>query len=181
MKYLKLLLTHLLWPHSFPFAHIKLCNTIPSIPSTTTACFAAHYAIRVSFPPYLFVHKGSVPSSTPATVQSSTLATHPNLTYQPQIPTPEQLAIMLSYTYNEKSGVHVSTPSAIHTMGKVQSIPKHETRLRHIWIITGPAGCGKSSVADFLAKRLNLPYIEGDDVSFPPLLSTIQGFHKLTI
>jgi len=84
-------------------------------------------------------------------------------------------------SYSEKSGVYVSTPSAIHTMGKVQSIPKHETRLRHIWIITGPAGCGKSSVADFLAKRLNLPYIEGDDVSFPPLLSTPQGFHKLTI
>lgn len=66
-------------------------------------------------------------------------------------------------SYNEKSGVYVSTPSAIHTMGKVQSIPRHETPLRHIWIITGPAGCGKSSVADFLAKRLNLPYIEGDD------------------
>ncbi|KAG0639822.1 P-loop containing nucleoside triphosphate hydrolase protein [Tuber brumale] len=66
-------------------------------------------------------------------------------------------------SYNEKSGVYVSTPSAIHTMGKVQSMPKHEARLRHIWIITGPAGCGKSSVADFLAKRLNLPYIEGDD------------------
>ncbi|RPA95300.1 carbohydrate kinase [Choiromyces venosus 120613-1] len=66
-------------------------------------------------------------------------------------------------SYNEQSGVYVSTPSAIYTMGKVQSIPKREKRPRHIWIITGPAGCGKSSVADFLAKRLNLPYIEGDD------------------
>lgn len=36
---------------------------------------------------------------------------------------------------------------------------------RHMWIITGPAGCGKSTVAQFLAKELSIPYIEGDDVS----------------
>ncbi|KAL9609104.1 MAG: hypothetical protein Q9167_006100 [Letrouitia subvulpina] len=34
---------------------------------------------------------------------------------------------------------------------------------RHMWIITGPAGCGKSTVAQYLAKELSLPYIEGDD------------------
>ncbi|MCJ1483714.1 hypothetical protein MMC06_003882 [Schaereria dolodes] len=34
---------------------------------------------------------------------------------------------------------------------------------RHMWIITGPAGCGKSSVAEYLAKELSIPYIEGDD------------------
>ncbi|KAF2460914.1 glucokinase [Lineolata rhizophorae] len=39
------------------------------------------------------------------------------------------------------------------------------TRLphRHIWIITGPAGCGKSTVAKFLANQLSLPYVEGDE------------------
>ena len=36
---------------------------------------------------------------------------------------------------------------------------------RHMWIITGPAGCGKSTVAQFVAKELSIPYIEGDDVS----------------
>ena len=36
---------------------------------------------------------------------------------------------------------------------------------RHMWIITGPAGCGKSSVAQYVAKELSIPYIEGDDVS----------------
>ena len=36
---------------------------------------------------------------------------------------------------------------------------------RHMWIITGPAGCGKSSVAEYLAKELSIPYVEGDDVS----------------
>ncbi|KAJ6259465.1 hypothetical protein Dda_5102 [Drechslerella dactyloides] len=39
--------------------------------------------------------------------------------------------------------------------------------LRHIWIITGPAGCGKSSVAEYLAQALDLPYIEGDDYHPP--------------
>ena len=36
---------------------------------------------------------------------------------------------------------------------------------RHMWIITGPAGCGKTTVAQYLAKELSIPYIEGDDVS----------------
>lgn len=45
---------------------------------------------------------------------------------------------------------------------------------RHIWIITGPAGCGKSTIAQHLAQQLSLPYIEGDEVcrlracSMPP-------------
>lgn len=34
---------------------------------------------------------------------------------------------------------------------------------QHIWIITGPAGCGKTTVAKYLARELALPYIEGDD------------------
>ncbi|KAK0628436.1 gluconokinase-like protein [Bombardia bombarda] len=33
----------------------------------------------------------------------------------------------------------------------------------HIWLVTGPAGCGKSTVAQFLANSFHLPYIEGDE------------------
>lgn len=33
----------------------------------------------------------------------------------------------------------------------------------HIWLVTGPAGCGKSTVALHLANSLNLPYVEGDE------------------
>lgn len=36
-------------------------------------------------------------------------------------------------------------------------------QIEHIWIITGPAGCGKTTVAQYLAKELSLPYVEGDD------------------
>jgi hypothetical protein len=36
---------------------------------------------------------------------------------------------------------------------------------RHIWIITGPAGCGKTSVAEYLASTFAMPYLEGDAVS----------------
>lgn len=35
---------------------------------------------------------------------------------------------------------------------------------RHIWLVTGPAGCGKSTVAQYLANTLGLPYLEGDEV-----------------
>ncbi|KFY83065.1 hypothetical protein V500_10189, partial [Pseudogymnoascus sp. VKM F-4518 (FW-2643)] len=34
---------------------------------------------------------------------------------------------------------------------------------KHIWLVTGPAGCGKSTVASHLASTLHLPYLEGDD------------------
>ncbi|KAI1649819.1 carbohydrate kinase [Daldinia loculata] len=37
--------------------------------------------------------------------------------------------------------------------------PRHH----HIWLVTGPAGCGKSTVAKHLSTALNLPYIEGDE------------------
>ncbi|KOS16639.1 putative gluconokinase [Escovopsis weberi] len=32
----------------------------------------------------------------------------------------------------------------------------------HILLVTGPAGCGKTTVAEHLAASLNMPYIEGD-------------------
>ena len=40
-----------------------------------------------------------------------------------------------------------------------------EQRIKHIWVITGPAGCGKSTIGSHLAGALELPYLEGDEVS----------------
>lgn len=37
---------------------------------------------------------------------------------------------------------------------------------RHIWVITGPAGCGKTSVAEYLHSAFDFPYLEGDKVRF---------------
>ncbi|KAK3904718.1 putative gluconokinase [Staphylotrichum tortipilum] len=34
---------------------------------------------------------------------------------------------------------------------------------QHIWLVTGPAGCGKSTVAKHIADVLRVPFIEGDE------------------
>lgn len=52
----------------------------------------------------------------------------------------------------------MSTNGAVATNGHPH--PKHH----HIWLVTGPAGCGKSTVAKHVADSLNMPYIEGDEV-----------------
>lgn len=51
-----------------------------------------------------------------------------------------------------------------HSKPKEQQ-PQPETTHQHIWLITGPAGCGKSTVAEYIANALSLPYLEGDNVS----------------
>ncbi|MCJ1308079.1 hypothetical protein MMC25_001730 [Agyrium rufum] len=51
---------------------------------------------------------------------------------------------------------------------KANRVPSPEQpRQRHMWIVTGPAGCGKTSVAQYLAAQLSIPYIEGDDFHPP--------------
>ncbi|KAI1322200.1 P-loop containing nucleoside triphosphate hydrolase protein [Xylariaceae sp. FL0255] len=37
------------------------------------------------------------------------------------------------------------------------------SQLRHIWLVTGPAGSGKTTVAEHLANAKKLRYIEGDE------------------
>src|SRR5882757_4682397 len=46
----------------------------------------------------------------------------------------------------------------------IRTMSPDPENIEHIWIITGPAGCGKTTVAQHLASELSLPYIEGDDV-----------------
>lgn len=51
------------------------------------------------------------------------------------------------------------------TNGVTSSTPPKPTELQHIWIVTGPAGCGKSTVGNVLRTELGIPFLEGDDVS----------------
>ncbi|KAL3476345.1 P-loop containing nucleoside triphosphate hydrolase protein [Aspergillus californicus] len=37
------------------------------------------------------------------------------------------------------------------------------TNIQHIWVVTGPAGSGKSTVGRYLQQQLGVPFIEGDD------------------
>ena len=56
------------------------------------------------------------------------------------------------------------TSSIIMSNSTSKKAPQPKTEHHHIWLVTGPAGCGKSTVAQFIAKAMNLPYIEGDEV-----------------
>lgn len=64
-----------------------------------------------------------------------------------------------SKTQPRVPGVPTSANSGAHVNGSLDS------KYHHIWLVTGPAGCGKTTVAEYLAQALKLPYIEGDSVS----------------
>lgn len=42
---------------------------------------------------------------------------------------------------------------------------KPSLRHKHLFIVTGPAGCGKTTVAKYLSNISGFEYLEGDDVS----------------
>ncbi|KAJ0330468.1 hypothetical protein COL5a_003532 [Colletotrichum fioriniae] len=65
-----------------------------------------------------------------------------------------------SKTQPRVPGVPTTTNNGAHVNGSL------DTKYHHIWLVTGPAGCGKTTVAEYLAQALKLPYIEGD--SFHP-------------
>lgn len=52
-----------------------------------------------------------------------------------------------------------ATPSTLRSQNSSNSTPT-----QHIWVVTGPAGCGKSTVGQALRKELGVPFLEGDDV-----------------
>lgn len=53
--------------------------------------------------------------------------------------------------------------AAVNEIGGPSSAPE----IQYVWAVFGPAGCGKSTVAKYLADHLSLPYIEGDEVRAP--------------
>ncbi|KAK5708997.1 hypothetical protein LTR17_020177 [Elasticomyces elasticus] len=51
---------------------------------------------------------------------------------------------------------------------------------KHIWVITGPAGCGKTSVAEYLHQQLQIPYLEGDTFHTPENVQKMSQGQPLT-
>ncbi|CAG8918090.1 unnamed protein product [Penicillium salamii] len=45
----------------------------------------------------------------------------------------------------------------------LQENPTNPAHVQHIWVVTGPAGCGKSTVGNVLRTELGVPFLEGDD------------------
>jgi gluconokinase len=94
-----------------------------------------------------------VPTAFIANMLQSFEPTHTNTLHYASVPTPP---ISTSVSPSSASSTVVKTAPFMFA-------PKNH----HILIVTGPAGCGKSTVAKFLADRYGFVYIEGDDVSVP--------------
>lgn len=62
----------------------------------------------------------------------------------------------------------------------VQTAPLASHGNQHIWLVTGPAGCGKSTIASYLASTLHLPYLEGDDYHTPENIDKMAAGIPLT-
>ncbi|KAG2419439.1 hypothetical protein HFD88_004235 [Aspergillus terreus] len=76
---------------------------------------------------------------------------------RPQPPMPNNAAIM-----NSASPATTTTSASLNAASTMYpDHPKEPTQ--HIWVVTGPAGCGKSTVGKGLANELHYPFLEGDD------------------
>ncbi|KAM0702741.1 hypothetical protein Q7P35_010173 [Cladosporium inversicolor] len=60
------------------------------------------------------------------------------------------------------------------------AIPPPPSEHQHIWIITGPAGCGKTSVAEHLHQTYKMPYLEGDTYHTPHNVAKMARGEPLT-
>lgn len=62
---------------------------------------------------------------------------------------------------------HSTTPPLSPVNQSIEVCDQHSSirdQPKHIWLLTGPAGCGKSTLGKYLANVLRVPFIEGDEV-----------------
>ncbi|KAL2432703.1 putative gluconokinase [Exophiala dermatitidis] len=59
--------------------------------------------------------------------------------------------------------------TALHTdlVGDLMPKPSQPPKVKTIFIVGGPAGCGKTTVASYLSRELGILYLEGDDYHTP--------------
>ena len=77
---------------------------------------------------------------------------------------------MLSYDSTMSNGQDKNSAGQLPPVASTSSAQKHgqedqQQARQHIWLVTGPAGCGKTTVAEHLAEALKIPYVEGDQVN----------------
>jgi Cytidylate kinase len=85
------------------------------------------------------------------------------------------LSVAVGLPRGPKNAVISKTQAVIDPREAVRPGP-----LQHIWIITGPAGSGKSTVAKGLQEELQLPFLEGDDVSGAASPDSCSPWRKAT-
>ncbi|GAM86087.1 hypothetical protein ANO11243_040970 [Dothideomycetidae sp. 11243] len=71
----------------------------------------------------------------------------------------------------------ISAP-LVPSEGGARSLPA--THHKHIWFVTGPAGCGKTTAAASIAQGWGLPYLEGDTFHPPTNIAKMAAGHPLT-
>lgn len=75
---------------------------------------------------------------------------------------------MSSFDAHSSDNGKPTVPKNLNSMTFTPDAEELRRETKRLWVITGPAGCGKTTVAEHLAEQLQLPYIEGDNVGHPP-------------
>lgn len=79
------------------------------------------------------------------------------LSYDSAMPNGQDQAASTPLSSASVKPVSASGAGIVVANGQTQHQRQH-----HLWLVTGPAGCGKTTVAEYLANALNIPYVEGD-------------------
>jgi gluconokinase len=79
---------------------------------------------------------------------------------EPAQAAPVQYTSPLTPPISNTGSPSVASTPLNDAVAPAMSITSHH----HILIVTGPAGCGKSTIAKYLSERYGFAYIEGDEV-----------------
>ncbi|KAF9740631.1 hypothetical protein PMIN06_000356 [Paraphaeosphaeria minitans] len=97
-------------------------------------------------------------------------------TFEPAQPTP----IHYAAAPTPPTSTAAAPPHASSTANPGPTINMSIKPQHNILIVTGPAGCGKSTVAKYLAERYGFHYIEGDDFHPPANIEKMSKDIPLT-